>query len=77
MAISTRGTANQVALGANASLKPEKFDTKQADDLYNWSSLRSSTSSAPGTCGTEWMRVLPHAPGIGCFWLWRNRFPKH
>ncbi len=33
---------HQVALGANASLKPEKFDTKQADDLYNWSSLRSS-----------------------------------
>jgi hypothetical protein len=32
----------QVALGANASLKPEKFDTQQADDLYNWSSLRSS-----------------------------------
>jgi hypothetical protein len=33
---------HQVALGANASLKSEKFDTQQADDLYNWSSLRSS-----------------------------------
>jgi hypothetical protein len=32
----------QVALGASASLKPEKFDTQQVDDLYNWSSLRSS-----------------------------------
>jgi hypothetical protein len=33
---------HQVALSANASLKPEKFDIQQADDLYNWSSLRSS-----------------------------------
>ena len=33
---------HQVSLGANASLKPMKFDTQQVDDLYNWSSLRSS-----------------------------------
>jgi hypothetical protein len=33
---------HQVALGADASPKPEKFDVKQADDLYNWSSLRSA-----------------------------------
>src|SRR5215471_15325256 len=41
-----------------------------------WSSLRCSTSSPPGTCGTAWTHGLPHAPGIGCFWLWRSHFLK-
>src|SRR5258706_14874816 len=33
---------HQLAFNAGASLKPEKFDKNTQDDLYKWSSLRSS-----------------------------------
>jgi hypothetical protein len=33
---------HQLALNANGSMKPEKFDKEIQDDLYRWSSLRSS-----------------------------------
>src|SRR5258706_2265914 len=33
---------HQLAFNAGASLKPEKFDKGAQDDLYRWSSLRSS-----------------------------------
>jgi hypothetical protein len=33
---------HQVALNAGGSMKPEKFDKEAQDDLYRWSSLRSS-----------------------------------
>src|SRR6266404_2618939 len=33
---------HQLAFGAGASMKPEKFDKEVQDDLYRWSSLRSS-----------------------------------
>ncbi|HWO29793.1 MAG TPA: FecR domain-containing protein, partial [Candidatus Acidoferrum sp.] len=32
----------QLALGTGGSMKPEKFDKESQDDLYRWSSLRSS-----------------------------------
>ena len=33
---------HQLALNAGGSMKPEKFDKEAQDDLYRWSSLRSS-----------------------------------
>jgi FecR protein len=33
---------HQLAFNAGASMKPEKFDKQAQDDLYRWSSLRSS-----------------------------------
>ncbi len=33
---------HQLALGVGGSMKPEKFDKETQDDLYRWSSLRSS-----------------------------------
>src|SRR3984893_15760545 len=33
---------HQLAFGAGTSMKPEKFDKEVQDDLYRWSSLRSS-----------------------------------
>ena len=33
---------HQLALGTAGSMKPEKFDKESQDDLYRWSSLRSS-----------------------------------
>jgi hypothetical protein len=33
---------HQLALNAGGSMKPEKFDKETQDDLYQWSSLRSS-----------------------------------
>jgi uncharacterized membrane protein YgcG len=33
---------HQLALNAGSSMKPEKFDKDAQDDLYRWSSLRSS-----------------------------------
>jgi len=33
---------HQLAFNAGASMKPEKFDKNTQDDLYKWSSLRSS-----------------------------------
>ena len=33
---------HQLALGIGGSMKPEKFDKETQDDLYRWSSLRSS-----------------------------------
>ena len=38
--------------------------------------LACSTSCRPGRCGTTWMRGSPSAPGTGCSWRCRRRFPE-
>ena len=35
-----------------------------------------STSCRPGPCGTAWTLASPRAPGTGCFWRCRRRFPR-
>jgi hypothetical protein len=66
---------HQVALGADASLKPDKFDKQTVqDDLYNWSSLRSSYEAE---ANVDRAQVYGMGNWYGSGWDWDPYFDTY
>lgn len=61
------GKGRQVML-ASAKLKAEKFDTKQEDDLYAWSNLRSEYAAEASYASAKNINVNNYGWGAGWFW---------
>ncbi len=65
------GKGRQVML-ASAQLRVEKFDTKQEDDLYAWSNLRSEYAAEASYATAKNINVYNYGwgPGWGTGWFW-------
>jgi FecR protein len=61
------GRGHEVAL-ASATLKAEKFNTKQEDDLYAWSNLRSEYAAEASYATAKNVAVYNYGWGTGWFW---------
>jgi hypothetical protein len=64
------GKGKELALGADATLKPQKFNRDQTDNLYQWSKLRSEYDARANEASVRTI-VVEH-PGwyYGTGWYW-------
>jgi hypothetical protein len=60
--------------GSNSRLKPDKFNTKETDDLYAWSRLRSEYNARANMASAQ--MVVVDNPGwwYGTGWYWNPWF---
>ena len=64
------GKGRQVIL-SSAKLKAEKFNTKQEDDLYAWSNLRSEYAAEASYATARNISVYNYGyGGWGAGWMW-------
>jgi hypothetical protein len=65
------GKGKEVLLQPGATLKPQKFDRKQTDSLYEWSKLRSGYLAEANMASAQ-MVVVNNYPGWwgGTGWYW-------
>jgi hypothetical protein len=59
---------------AGAKLKPEKFNTKETDDLYAWSKLRSQYEAQANMASAQTVVVDNPAWWYGTGWYWNPWF---
>lgn len=59
---------HQLALGTGGSMKPEKFDKESQDDLYRWSSLRSSYLAEANVDRAQDYQMATNWYGAGWDW---------
>jgi len=59
---------HQLALGVGGSTKPEKFDKETQDDLYRWSSLRSSYLAEANLDRAQDYQIATNWYGAGWDW---------
>jgi hypothetical protein len=68
------GKGKELAMGQAVVAKPQKFDTKQTDNLYNWSELRSQYLAEANMSSVQ--TIVMSNPGwwYGTGWYWNPWF---
>ncbi|MEI9971826.1 MAG: hypothetical protein WDO73_07095 [Ignavibacteriota bacterium] len=68
------GKGKQLTLAPTAALKPQNFDRKAADQLYQWSSVRSQYVAEANQSSVQYIVDGGYPWGWGLGWYWNPWF---
>ena len=68
------GKGKELALAPSAALKPQSFDRKAGDPLYEWSSVRSQYVAEANQSSVQYIVDAGYPYGSGLGWYWNPWF---